>query len=149
MPKTKTVNRKRVLSPKVEIGLKQDLQRMARSVGVEVEEVDTSIPGTKVDKYLPTARKIPFSLQWFKDKYEMVEITPEETVPVTINGVRIQFETDKTITVPAPFASEYHRYRQQMRNVARSGLKAGSVLPDGVVGIIPGAGGLTPEDTEG
>ena len=142
------VNKRSVLSPKVEMGMRQDLQRMARVAGIEGEVVDDSVPGTKVDRYLGTSRKIPFSMQWFKDHYPLVEVTPEENLPVTINGVRVDFRTDVVVKVPEPFAAEYHRWRKDMRSMHRSNLRAGGAFPEGVVGVIPGAGGLAPEGTE-
>jgi len=146
----KVTNKRRLISPKAERQLKQEIQRAAKTLGIEdnIEIVDTNIPGSKVDKYLSTARKVPFTLKWFQEHHPMVEVIPEENVPITINGVRIDFRLDQKITVPAPFKAEYERYRSAIRRAGRSGFRAGSTLPEGVVGVIPGAGGLQPEGTE-
>ncbi len=150
MPKgrPRVINQRPVLSPDTERSVKQDLQRMAHMAGIQVEEVDPSVPGTKLDKYLATARKVPFTMKWFKEHHKMVTITPEENLSVTINGVRVDFLTDRTVEVPEPFVGEYMRYRKSVRNAGLIGFRAGNTIPEGVVGVIPGAGGLTPEVTE-
>ena len=133
------------VSAKAKRTLEKEIAKIAKSIGEDEEVVDASIPGAKVDRYLATARKTPFTIGWFEQHYSKVTVIPEATLPVTINGVKVQFVAGQKIEVPEPFAGEYYRYRQHIRN------PYGSTFPyprEGVLQVEPGAGGLIPE-TEG
>lgn len=48
-------------------------------------------------------------------RFKFVEITPAETIPLTINGVTIQLVADEPCTIPEPFAALYRDHRLALR----------------------------------
>ena len=134
------------VSAKAKRTLEKEIARIAKSIGEDEEIVDASVPGAKLDRFLATARKVPFTMSWFEQHYPKVSVIPEATMPVTINGVKVQFIAGQKVEVPEPFANEYFRYRQHIRK------PYGSTFPqprEGVLQVEPGAGGLIPESEGG
>ena len=102
-----------------------------------IQNIGDAQPGMIVGKGTGHPMKVPYTLNKLKDLFPEVTFTPEETIPVTYQGVKIQLIADREITVPEPFKGIYDDYRKAKRN---------PTLPPGVH-YAPGAGGLEPEKT--
>lgn len=120
--------------------IKQDIQDFAKEA-VEELPVGNQAPGTIIDRNKLTARKAPWTLHSLKDFYGEVTFTPEETMPVTVNGVRVVLEADKPFTGPACFQGVY----EECRRLRRLPQRISTIL--GPVDITLGAGALDPEPT--
>jgi hypothetical protein len=129
-------------SQKTEKAVQKEIQKIVKSVAEDEEQVDPTVPGTKLDRWLPTARKVAYTKQYFESKYPMVTVIPERDLPVTINGVKYEFRVGQETTVPAPFAAEYHRYIREGGKLRKTPVTEGALL------VNPGAGALRPEGEE-
>ena len=68
----------------------------------------------------------------------LVTFTPEETIPITINGIRYQLIGDIEITVPRIVKIEYDSYRRKMRRPYRPIMTAiGEIKKEGEGGLPP------------
>ena len=136
-----TKETKPLISEKTKRILQGELQKVEQEVQEEAE-VDKTVPGTKLDRYRQTARKVPFSKAYFEDsnRFKQVTIVPEENIPITIQGVKYELRTGVEITLPEPFAGEYFRWRASLR-----GHPVSKTQMEGVVFMQPGAGSLPPE----
>lgn len=108
----------------------------------EKKPVEATIPlppGTVVDSGKPSARKIPWTLKDM-EKYPKRVFTPEETVPVTVHGLKYQLIADQEITVPSIVYDIYMEHRKSMRDQRNI-----IYTPMGPVSKSPGAGALEPE----
>ncbi len=132
-----------VLSYKTERILQKEISQIVANEMQTQEKISSRIPGTKIDIHKPSARKIPFTLEWFKEHHPMGTIVPEETLPVILNGVRVQFFAGEEITAPKPFIGEYHRWRSAKRSQGAS-----RPMVEGALFILGGVGGLGPESEE-
>ncbi len=127
-----------ILRARTQRAVEKELSRIAKTVE-EDSKVDPTIPGSKLDRFLLTARKVPWTLKKFAEIYGEDEYVPEVTVPVTLNGVTVLFEAGKEKRAPKNFIGAYLDWRKRQRRV---------VLPteprEGVITISPGAGPLRP-----
>ena len=98
-------------------------------------------PGTIIDRNKLTARKVPWTLHSLLEVFGEVTFTPEETMPVNVNGVRVILEADKPFTGPACFKGVYDESRKARRSPSRIATSIG------LVEVYPWAGALTPEPT--
>ena len=87
-----------------------------------------------------TARKVHWTFHDAEKLYPPVTFTPEETIPVTFNGLTVQLMADQPITVPSCFKGIYDEHRRLVRQSAKP-----FWTPGGVVSVTPGAGALGPE----
>ncbi|KKK54374.1 hypothetical protein LCGC14_3085400 [marine sediment metagenome] len=129
------------ISFKAERVIQKEISQLIANERQTQDKIRSRIPGTKIDIHKPSARKIPFTIEWFKEHHPMETIVPEETLPVILNGVRVQFFAGEEITAPKPFIGEYHRWRQAKRNQGAS-----RPMVEGALFILGGAGGLSSED---
>mgnify|MGYP001563755609 CR=1 FL=1 len=138
--------KKAALRARTKLAVQREIARELKGIFDEAVEIDGSIPGAKLDRHLPTARKVPFTYRYFAELFGEEEFDPEETVPVTINGITVLFEAGKTIKAPQNFIGEYKQWRARLRKQSKP-----IVTPEGVVMVNPGAGPLLPygEETEG
>lgn len=108
---------------------------MEKAIGVEPR------PGTVVDNGKPTAHKVPWKFSDMEKMYPSVTFTPEETIPITVHGLKYQLIADQPISVPSIVKDIYDDHRK----AGRSSPKVFVSSAGDVVGITPGAGPLEPE----
>lgn len=135
--------RKPLLKTETKRQLTKEVEQALRAATEAEEQIDANMPGVKLDRYGASARKVPYTLKYFETLYPMVTFTPEATVPVTINGVRLQFISGREVTVPEPFKGEYERWRRDIRGFSRP-----IAVDQGVVSVAPGAGPLPSREAE-
>ncbi len=99
-------------------------------------------PGTVMDLGKPNARKVPYTKAWLESNYPMVTIIPDETRPVTWNGVSYQLISGEEITVPLPIKGVYDDARKLQ---SRGGRSRFVTATGDTVNVSPGAGALEPE----
>jgi len=100
------------------------------------------LPGTVLDKNLPSARKVPWT---YNDMsiYPQVTFTPEETIKITVHGLMYQLISDHEVTVPSIIQEIYMEHRKALRK------QPGVIYTDtGPVKVSAGAGALEPEATK-
>jgi hypothetical protein len=133
---------KPLLSTQTTKQLEKEVAKVQRKVVAAEEEEKKGVPGTKLDRWEATARKIPWTLKDF-DKYNKIEFVPEETIPITINGVTITMLNGYKMKVPEPFYGEYIEWRNRQRSQSKP------IATDrGIVTVAPGAGALPPYEEE-
>lgn len=94
------------------------LEKTAKTQEAEAPVLAERRPGMVID-----GNKVPFSYQWYCDNFPIVTFTPEETVPLTENGVKVQAYSGVEMHVPSPFKANYDRHRALLRK--------GQSLPQG------------------
>lgn len=93
-------------------------------------------PGMTIDGI-----KTPWTRRDIEERFEIVELLAEETVPIIWNGVTYQLIQGATHYVPSVIRDSYLRHRQGMRTAGKN-LGEGS----GFTAIVNlGAGALEPE----
>lgn len=131
---------------KIKDAIKREIIPAVEEAIAEVtEEVmrDTSDlpPGTVIGKGTQRARKVPWTMATIREVYPDITFTPEQTLPVTFNGVSMHLVSGVEVTCPSVFKGLYDDYRASVR---RHG--SGNVAtPYGGVTVLSGAGALPPE----
>lgn len=95
-------------------------------------------PGTIKNKY-----KVPWTRKQLDEAYGLCYFTPEETMPVTVSGIRFQLIAGVEMQCPTIVRDTYKDYRRRT-------MRAGQTLPsvsgyETTVGL--GAGALPAEET--
>jgi len=102
------------------------------------EQVQTPTDKLKPGMALPgLGGKVPWTMEDLAEAYnhEMVTFVPMKTVPVTINGVRVQFIEGSEITCLKPFKDRYDYYMGSARRAMRSAAARGLNPQVGVGGL--------------
>jgi len=81
--------------------------------------------------------KVPWTMQALAESYnhEMVTFVPMATVPVTINGVRVQFIEGLQVTCLKPFKDRYDNFMGSQREAIHSAAARGLNPQVGVGGL--------------
>ena len=122
----------------------EKLKQAVEDVLQEVVKEDATerIPGMILDAGKLTTHKLPYKRSDLERIYPMLTFTPEETIPITLQGITYQLEADKPITVPSAIKDIYDNYRKSRRQ------SAGVLMTAyGPVNVQPGVGALEPEPT--
>jgi len=122
-------------------GIKQLISEAVEEAAEEA--AGPKLPGQIEDAGELVARKVHWTMHDAERLYPPVAFTPEETIPVTFNGLTIQLRADQPITVPSCFKGIYDEHRRLVRQSARP-----FMTPGGIVDVAPGAGALPPQFTE-
>lgn len=117
--------------------VKKAMEEVAEEVIEEVasESMQDKPPGTIVDRGKPSARKVPWTRGYLKTAFPQVTFVPEETIPITVQGITFQLIADQEVTVPSVVRGIYDDHRKAMRRHP--------VIPG--VNVNLGYGGLEPE----
>lgn len=116
----------------------QKLKELVDAVAKEkVAESTPHIPGAKT-----SFGKVPWTRTAFEAKFSKITFTPEETIPITWNGLRYQLIADMETSVPFPIKQIYDEWRKNQRIGHKS-----VTLTDGTVINLVGVGALTAEDS--
>jgi len=107
---------------------------MAIDAEEEVQVPPGLLPGEKFGHGLARQKK-QYTPSDIAEQYPEVEFTPEETIPVTVHGVRYQLRQDVAIKVPSIVKDVYDESRRERRKAI--------VVPG--INIATGAGGLEAE----
>ena len=73
------------------------------------------LPGTILNRGLPTESKVHWTRRAIEETYGKVTFTPNETIPVCVNGVTYQLSADREITVPSIVKDVYDQHRAATR----------------------------------
>ena len=111
--------------------VKAKIAELAEAVAEEV--VTERIPGQVVH-----GLKTPWTYGDVDRAFPPCTIMPEETIPVTYNGVRYQLLSGVEMTVPTIIRDIYFEHRRRTRDAGKS-LKGMGIM------VEAGAGGLPPE----
>lgn len=130
------VKRALKLVPKEE--LERVVEEVAESAEAELDFIpEGSKPGDIVNGY-----KVGWTWTKMKETFPLVIFTPEETIPLSFNGVRVQAIAQVEMKVPEPFKRIYDQHRKEMAKIPQMGDKDGFVTTLGL-----GLGGLEPPKT--
>ena len=123
---------KRVKTPS---GAKEVLDELLEEVKVKVDsEVKGRVPGLTHG-----SSKTTYTYQDLVAMFPIASFTPEETVPLTFQGITVQAFGGIEMHVPSCFKTIYDQHRKELRRIKETLREAG--IQD------LGAGGLPPELT--
>lgn len=91
------------------------LEEATERAEVKKEEGLKREPGMTVD-----GAKIPWTRKDIEDRFLIVELLSEETVPITWNGVTYQLLQGATHYVPSVIRDSYLRHRGEMRKAGKN-----------------------------
>lgn len=119
---------------------KAQLQEKAQAAVAElvekvVEEQESNqdrVPGKVI-----RGVKTPWTVKDMDKVYGVITFTPEETIPVTVSGIKFQLFDGVEITCPAIVKATYDDYRRKTRRIGHD------LASRGIVKI--GGGALSPE----
>lgn len=97
-------------------------------VAVEQGQADSGErqPGMTIRRAGGIAAKVPWTRADVEKRFPKVTFMPEETIPVTWNGVSYQLREGEEITVPSVIKTTYDNHRKRVRAIGR-GLAAAGV----------------------
>ncbi len=107
------------------------VQKLVDEVTDEVESEGERIPGKVVRGH----KTVTTDADLVK-AHGVVTFTPEETIPITVNGVRYQCFADYEMTVPKNIKQIYDEHRKRQRNIG-AGLVALGIKKEGEGGLPP------------
>ena len=107
------------------------VQKLVDEVTDEVEAEGERVPGKIV-----RGAKTAWTDADLVKAHGLATFTPEETIPVTINGVRYQLLADWEMTVPKIVKQIYDEHRRKARQVG-AGLVALGIKKEGEGGLPP------------
>lgn len=90
------------------------VSELIEKVAEEEESKQDRIPGKVV-----RGVKTPWTVKDMDRTYGITTFTPEETIPITISGIKFQLFDGIEITCPAIVKIEYDNYRRKMRRIGR------------------------------
>ena len=90
------------------------VQELIEKVAEEVESNQERIPGKAIKGV-----KTPWTVRDMDKAYGITTFTPEETIPVTVNGIKFQLFDGIEITCPSIVKATYDNYRRQTRRIGR------------------------------
>lgn len=90
---------------------------VAQTIGIaNPEKVAAELkPGTIVGRGTGMPYKIPWTKEHLERIYPMVELEPEDNIPVIVNGVRYQLFANVRMTVPSIVRDVYLESRRETR----------------------------------
>ncbi len=107
------------------------VQKLVDEVTDEVESEGERVPGKVV-----RGNKTSWTDADLVKVHGLATFTPEETIPVTINGVRYQLFDGYEMTVPKIVKQIYDEHRKRQRNIG-AGLAALGIKKEGEGGLPP------------
>ncbi len=90
------------------------VSELVEKVAEEQESNQDRIPGKVV-----RGVKTPWTVREMDKTYGITTFTPEETIPMTISGIKFQLFEGMEITCPTIVKVEYDNYRRRMRRIGR------------------------------
>ena len=128
--------------------IKQDLRRAKTPMAAKevldelVEETEVKIeaePEGRKPGLTRGSSKTTYTYPDLCDMFPTVSFTPEETIPLTFQGVKVQAYDGIEMHVPRCFKTIYDHHRKELKQMKETLLEAGL--------LDLGAGGLPPEVT--
>ena len=95
-------------------------------------------PSDRTPGLIINGMKVPYTRHDLDRIYGIVEFTPDDTIPVTVQGIRYQLFAGVTMSAPKIIQKTYEDYKRQLR-------KGSDALRNLGVSVDAGAGPLPPE----
>jgi len=142
MTKVRTKVTKKVLKRKLSRIPAEEKAELLSELTKETQEEVKQVQEGRVPGRVVGGQKTTWTYKDLERHFRITSFVPEETIPITINGVRVQLLEGIEITCPEC----YHQVYQQHR----AGMRQRPSLPDlGFINeVLIGAGGLPPRRTE-
>lgn len=120
---------------KVAEQVKQAVQNVLNEAVQEAEENFGDMrSGTIVDRGKPTERKVPWTKAALEKAYPMVDLTPDENIPVIVHGVRYNLFQDQPCKVPSIVRDIYLDSKRETRKARHIINEMGPLVNLGVGG---------------
>ncbi len=108
------------------------VSELVEKVAEEQESNQDRVPGKVI-----RGVKTPWTVKEMDKAYGIITFTPEETIPITVSGIKFQLFADREITCPSIVKWTYDDYRKRTRGIGRD------LAGRGIVKM--GGGALSPE----
>ncbi len=130
---------KRQIKRSLKLVPKEELEKVVAEVVAEADEAIDSIPEGAKPGDVINGYKVAWTWSEMLKQFPIVTFTPEETIPLTWNGVKVQALAQIEMHVPQPFKMIYDQHRRELgkqtKIVGREGFDSTTSL---------GAGALEP-----
>ena len=90
------------------------VSELVEKVAEEEESNQDRIPGKVI-----RGVKTPWTVKEMDKAYGITTFTPEETIPMTISGIKFQLFEGIEMTCPTIVKVEYDNYRRRIRRIGR------------------------------
>ena len=114
----------------------EEAQEVLDRAGREAESKPS--PSDRTPGQIINGMKVPYTRHDLDRIYGIVEFTPDDTIPVTVQGIRYQLFAGVTMSAPKIIQKTYEDYKRQLR-------KGSDALRNLGVSVDAGAGALPPE----
>ena len=121
----------------------EDAQEVIAEVAIEVQQKVETQPKIRTPGSIVAGSKVAYTYQDLCKMFPIVTFTPEETIGLTFQGIRVQALEGKEMHVPKCFKNIYDQHRAAMRYGARGMPQVGYVNVEEL-----GAGALPSRATE-
>lgn len=105
---------KRSIRRSLKLVPREELEQAVNEIVAEVDEVVESIPKEVKPGDVINGYKVAWTWGEMLKRFPIVTFTPEETIPLTWNGVRVQALSQIEMHVPQPFKAIYDQHRREM-----------------------------------
>jgi len=139
MPKVRSARAKKRVTRELKSLTTSEKAEVLNEVEKEAEAQAQVESGERRPGMTISGEKVPYTYQWFVDNYDIVTFIPEKTVPLTINGVRVQAITGLEMHVPRPFYELYAKTQKSSRDAPKDIEKHFKSMGYESI-VIPGAG---------
>jgi hypothetical protein len=130
---------KRNIKRSLKLVPKEELERVVEEVNSEADDELDIVPEGKRPGDVVNGYKVPWTYEVMVKEFPIVTFTPEETIPLTWNGVKVQAYAQIEMHVPEPFKMIYDNHRREI------GRKPSQTFKDGFINMIElGIGALEP-----
>lgn len=116
------VTRRENAPPVPDIKTDKDVKEMARDVLEQLVELERTENqrGERTPGSIVAGRKTPTTMIDVKKMFPEVTFVPDESLPVSFNGVKVHLRSGEEITVPSIFKGIYDDHRRAMRQAANN-----------------------------
>ena len=115
----------------------EDVTEVLSEIKGEIEERAEVTPKERIPGMVVGGAKVPYTFKYLCKIFPMVQFTPEETVGLTYQGVRVQALSGRELTVPLCYKTIYDQHRHPKGNLEE--------LKSLGINVELGAGALPPE----
>jgi len=130
---------KRSVKRSLKLVPKEELEKVVEEVVSETDEALEVIPEGAKPGDVVNGFKVAWTYDQMLKNFPIVTFTPEETVPLTWNGVKVQALAMVEMHVPEPFKEIYDRHRREINKRLTLNNREGLITEIGI-----GLGALEP-----
>ena len=109
---------KRQVKRSLKLVPREELERVVEEVASETEAVIDAVPEGSKPGDVVNGYKVAWTWSEMLKQFPVVTFTPEETIPLTWNGVKVQALAQTEMHVPQPFKMIYDQHRREMGKAA-------------------------------